>query len=349
MLPGDESACGYYRMRLPAGAVALETGWTVDVYRPSEVRLGTGPTGRLWKVFGLDLEDVSVIVMQRVSSPEHVEFLRWLQGRGVAVVVDVDDAMWAIERDNAAWKAWNSNGRSHWRWLDKACGLADLVTVTTAALAARYGRHGRVVELPNCVPSDVAQIPSVRDQVDQTTAIGWAGFTATHPGDLQVVGSAVADCREATGCEVRVIGDAHGAATAWGTPVQGVDPVPIGAQYFAALTTLDVGLVPLRGHRFNRSKSYLKALEMAACGVPVIASPTPAHLDLRRTVDIGIASTVSGWRDGLISLVTDADLRAERGAAIRDQVMANHTYEGHAYRWADAWQRARTRRERMSR
>lgn len=347
VLPADEGACGFYRMKLPAGAVAAaRPDWDVRVYRPGDIQLAAGADGRLWAVQGLPVDDLDVVVMQRVATLTQVSLVRWLQEKGVAVVVDADDAMWCVDKENTAWKYWNQ-GPFHWRHLDSAAKHADLVTVTTQHLAHRYGEHGRVDVLPNCVPGELENyLESARPALDQTTTVGWAGFTATHPGDLMIMGNTMKELQARTGCLVRVVGDAEGASLDWGMPVEKVNPVPIGMPYYTALTTLDIGVVPLRSHTFNKSKSYLKALEFAACGVVVVASDTPANRQLARTVPIHLASSPREWAAHLLNLVTRPD--PALAVTARSAVFRYHTYEANAERWANAWERAFHRRARMA-
>lgn len=350
VLPADESACGYYRMRLPAGAVKLaRPDWTVEVYRPSEVFLGAGYDGELWNIKGIpDVQNVDLMVMQRVGTSLQQKLVEWALKFGIAVVVDSDDAMWAIDKANTAWPAWN-NETTSWRWLDRASLYADLTTVTTKALLDRYGKHGRSKVIPNCIPGDLADLlEPIRESFDPTTTIGWAGFTGTHPGDLTVVGDAVSRAVADTGCLVRVIGDAAGAATDWGIKeVNQIEPVPIGLPYYTALTTLDIGLVPLRDTPFNKAKSYLKALEFAASGVAVIASPTPANRELAKTVPIILASNPREWYEAITQLINQPGRREDLVERGREAVYKHHTYEANAEHWAEVWERAIVRRARM--
>lgn len=344
MLPADESACGLYRMRFPAGAVGLvRPDWQIEVYRPTDVRLGTGMDGRLWSVQGIPEPDkIDCVIMQRVATQAQVGLISWFQSKGTAVVIDSDDAMWVIDKDNVAWKAWNTPTH-HWRSLDQAAHLADLTTVTTPVLARRYGKHGRCEVLPNCIPADLMDLLEPLSRDDTRPVVGWAGFTSTHPGDLTVVGDAVARLGEEV--TVRVVGDAEGAARDWG--IQGVEqvgPVKLGLPYYSALTLLDIGLVPLRTTAFNRAKSWLKALEYAATGVAVVASDTPENRRLSSTVPM----LLDEWYDSLRLLIDEPDHRAQRVALAREAVFKNHTYEVNAERWALAWERAMNRRARMS-
>lgn len=349
VLPSDETACGFYRLRLPAGAVQrVRPDWNVEVYRPSDVKMGVDAGGQLVQVQGIaDPSTVDLLVMQRVATSAQAQFLSWMQMQGAATVMDSDDAMWCIDKENTAWEYWNGNrGPQHWRWMDTASGVADLTTVTTKHLEKRYGGHGRCEVLPNCVPGD--PITSVRDSLDPTVTVGWAGFTSTHPGDLRTCGDAVRRAQADTGCLLRVVGDASGAAQDWGTPVEQVNPVPLGPSYYSALTTMDIGLVPLADTPFNRGKSYLKALEFAAAGVAVIASPTPANWTLSKTVPMLLARTPQEWYDAIVYLINNPEERAGLVGMARDAVHSFHTYEENAERWAGAWERAMNRRTRLT-
>lgn len=349
VLPSDESACGWYRMRLPAGAVRkARPEWEIEVYRPRDVQLGVGAAGELWGIKGLDLRDADLLIMQRVATRAQAEFLGFAQSKGIATIVDSDDAMWCIDRENVAWSSWNE-GLHHWRWIDTAATSVDLTTVTTRALQQRYGKHGRSEVLPNCVPEEVDTIiESARGGLDPRPTLGWAGFTSTHPQDLTVVGSAVRDVQRDTDCLIRVIGDAEGAARDWQVDeVDHVQPTAIGVPYYTALTSLDIGLVPLRDTTFNRAKSYLKALEFAASGVVVVASPTPANYELAKTVPIELVSTPEEWYAALHKAITNEDWRVDRAYYAKEAALKHHTYEANAEKWAQVWERAMVRRSRM--
>lgn len=351
VLPSDETACGLYRMKYPAGAVQMvRPDWQVEVYRPSEVFFGTAADGTLWQVKGVpDPASADLLIMQRVGTKAQRQFVEWMRKQGVAVIVDADDALWAIRPDNMAYEHWNE-GPSHWSHMDTAALEADLVTVTTQGLAQRYGKHGRVEVLPNVVPGDVQEmLKSVRDELDQTPTVGWAGFTGTHPGDLQVMGDAMARVQRDTGCIVRVIGDAEGAARIWDCEVDPVAPAPIGMPYYTALTTLDIGVVPLSAGKFNQCKSYLKALEYSACGVAAVVSDTPAHRELAKSVPLRIATTPDEWYTHLTDLIANPEQRSASAKYAQGVVYDEHTFETNAERWATAWERAVARHAALSR
>lgn len=344
VVPADRAGCGYYRLIWPAQAVSLvRRDWEVEIRPPETVQAGFYQ-GRFVGVRGLDpLPDL--LVMQRVGTPGQLAVLKWAREQGVATVVDYDDAMWCIDKDNTAYASWNRYNPhgQHWKICDDATQYASVVTVTTEALARRYGRrHHRTEVIPNCIPYAATEIPG-HEENDVFTA-GWAGFTKTHPGDCRVSKPATETILKGNG-RLRVIADAAGAATEWDLPEATVDSIPpqkLGPDYYKAISSLDLMLVGLKETPFNRAKSFLKVLEAGAMGVPSIAPDNPPHRALARTgFPVALASTPGEWEDAAVLAMKrwleDPDaVRAEIWHAVRD----NWTIEGNAERWAQAWERA---------
>lgn len=287
----------------------------------------------------IDVGDADVVVFQRPLKRKLVEAITQLNKQGVATVVDIDDDLHRLPVGNPMRYEVSprlSPDRNR-HWLTEACMRATVVTVSTPALAERYGSHGRVAVLPNCVPDEYLSVEGKRN--DRIT-IGWPGRPQTHQGDLEVTGSAVRDVMAETGAAFRAVGSAvtlkilqieGEAITDW---LELTDYGPNG--WASAVASLDIGIVPLIDSEFNAAKSALKMCEMAALGVPVVASPTPANRIVNE-IGIGVlATTEDDWRRELRKLVTDETWRAEviaRGRAAAEQM----TYAQHAHRWAEAW------------
>lgn len=85
--------------------------------------------------------------------------------------------------------------------------------------------------------------------------------------------------------------------------------------------------------------SWLKSLEMAAVGVPWVASPTPEYRRLHELGCGALARKPKEWLRELRRLIADPALRQERSETGR-QVAAGLTVEGHAWRWAEQWRLA---------
>ena len=365
--PAGHDACGLYRMVEPARVLA-EQGADVECTRELTFTVAhAGSDARLVGDPGTD-----VVVMQRPLHRWKADLVRVLQDAGVTVVVEIDDDFGSIPEGNPAWLdahrewmtvgQWEGLGRpgpveaeaerqdgSRWvkvlgvlspvsdLWLRRACKTADLVTCTTPALAERYAPHGRVAVLPNLVPE---RYLSVEAPPHDGTVVGWGGSVATHVGDLEVTGGGVARAVAETGARFHVVGTGvrvrRSLGLAEAPPATGwveLDEWP------AALAALDVGIVPLAPSKFNEAKSWLKGLELAAVGVPFVASPTPDYVRLNAEGAGVLASHPDEWERGVRSLVESADLRADLAGLGRDAA-ARLTYEAHAGRWWDAWTEA---------
>lgn len=288
--------------------------------------------------------DADVVVMQRILSEERFDTMVALQASGAAVVVEIDDDFHAIHRRNPAWRAANplNDPGIHRDWLMRACARADLVTVTTPALAQRYAPHGRVRILPNYVPAWYLDVPGPDDRLDCVT-VGWSGSTLTHPDDLEQTGTAIPEVLRATGAALQIVGTGKGVAKAlsWDGDVHGTDWVEID-QYPAAMRRIDVGIVPLARNQFNEAKSSLKGIEFASVGVPFVATPTGPYRELAHDRVGLLADTPAEWYGQVLRLTRDRNLRADLGAVYRQAVADRYTIERNAWKWWDAWTAART-------
>src|SRR3546814_18965873 len=104
-----------------------------------------GPRGLA--VRGRNLEGLDLAVFQRVGTSRQVDLVRALQAQGVAVVIDVDDALYCIDPDSGSFAAWNDRrATTPWSNLEEACRRADLVTVPTDAPARHSARPLRTEE-----------------------------------------------------------------------------------------------------------------------------------------------------------------------------------------------------------
>lgn len=350
VIPSDLGACGYFRLIWPAEAVrSVRPEWQVDVYRPQDVRVGMGPRGLALR--GLDIEGLDLAVFQRIGTPRQVDLVRALQAAGIAVAIDVDDALYCIDPDSGSYAAWNDRrAATHWSNLEEGCKRADLVTVTTDALARHYGKHNRVERIVNGLPEGAFLEPSPLTALSDEVVLGWTGVAPSHPHDLEAVGDAVARVIASDPqVSLRVVGDAAWAADVFQVPQGrwtdgGKHPLN---KYHAALLGTDIGLVPLADTKFNEAKSALKALEYSGVGARVIASPTPANIELSLDTGLSIAKTPGAWETALrmeIARVRDDRARGEVGGPdVRHLGILPRAEE-----WAAAWERAVTRRKNLT-
>lgn len=282
------------------------------------------------------------VVLNRPLDPGIAEQVRLWVADGRRVIIDMDDDFDAVVPEHRI------HGKYTTEHLHAACRAATVVTCSTPALVERYG-YGHGVVLRNCIPESYlsvtrrSRIPEISGTVLHPggTWVGWYGSLGSHPNDPAAAGRGVGDALNAVdGAEFVFAGPpADGVRL---TEVFGLDrPVrELGFQSMAGLIQLisecDIGIVPLERSPFNDAKSWLKGLEFAAVGVPVIASPTPEYRRMAAEGGCVTARGALGWVGWLGEWLVDPEMRARQAARGRAWA-AGQTYEKHADDWRAVW------------
>jgi glycosyltransferase involved in cell wall biosynthesis len=347
----DNGGCGHYRVIWPAEALIAQGADVQIINLESEschqvqATYWTGDDGTR-TLLKVDPIDCDIAVLQRPLTDTLAAAVPMLQAHGIKVVIEIDDDFESISPRNVSWHnvrppAANDpfevrikRERRNLVNLRRACEQADLVVVSTPALADVYGRHGRVAVVPNCVPE--VYLWTFGEHHDGVR-IGWSGSIDTHPDDLQVTRGAVQRAMRSTGAEFRVVGTGKGVKAALNltSPPSAAGWQPID-RYPVEMAGIDVGIVPLQMSRFNEAKSWLKGLEFAALGVPFVASPTGPYLDLLVRGAGLVAATPKDWEHMLKRLVRNDGERLELAEAGREAAQSM-TIEGNCDRWYEAW------------
>lgn len=328
--PSDEFGCGSFRMIWPGRHLAA-AGHDVQVIQQKDRRVRLVMEDDTVRDV---LVDADVVVLQRITHTYMAQAVGVMRAKGITVIVDVDDDLSSIHPSNPAWAMHRpGNGPHSWHNLARACRDASLVTVSTPALLDVYARHGRGHVLPNYLPDMYYGLPR-----EDSDVIGWPASFHSHPNDAEPVGGAIARLVD-EGSQFVMRGDATGAGRAFGLaadPTGGGVPIE---QWPAAVAGLGMGIAPLADTRFNAAKSWLKPLEMSACGVPWVASP---RAEYRRLHEMGagvLADRPRTWYRELKRLLDSPALRTELSEAGR-AAAAQLRLRDHAWRWMEAWSRA---------
>jgi glycosyltransferase involved in cell wall biosynthesis len=165
--------------------------------------------------------------------------------------------------------------------------------------------------LPTAVDTD-RYLPATRTPGRELT-IGWIGSPSTAP-----YLSLLTEALEALGREgpVRLVVIGGRAPAVHGVDVEMVPWSE--ATEVAQINRIDIGVMPLTDDPWARGKCAFKLIQYMACGVPVVASPVGANVDVVGD-DCGLlASDAAGWMTALRALRDDGQLRrtlGERGRA----------------------------------
>lgn len=258
---------------------------------------------RAWQI--LHARRYDVVFLQKAVMSAYVRgFASQLRLRARRLIYDIDDAV-HLAPPNALPVRWQRIEEP-----DQALTLletADLVLAGNAWLRdAALAAGGRAEVFPTVVDTD-RFIPVARK--DGKFVIGWIGGTSTsdHLAPLAEVLNGL------DGAEVRLIGANPVRAAiekAWHRPWT-LDTEVREVQGFS------VGIMPLPRTDWARGKCALKALQYMACGVPCVATPFGAVLDIIRDGENGLfAETLEEWRAALERL-RDPELRRRLGDAGR--------------------------------
>jgi glycosyltransferase involved in cell wall biosynthesis len=347
--PADVYGCGHHRLIWPAEELR-RAGHDVTVVTQRDRMLRMHLDERDDEVKHVELAaDVDVVVFQRTTHRYVAQAVQVIRDQGITVVVDVDDDLASVHPSNPAWRDLHPHRERYvksvephmhsWHNLALACRTATLVTTTTPTLVRRYAGHGRGVVLPNYLAEHYYDVAHVDSDV-----LGWPAALRSHPDDPSVVGNAVARL-VAEGARFTVTSVDPGVEAAFGLhgddarverPAEAIDLL----EWPRVLGHLGVGIAPLADTRFNAAKSWLKPLELAAVGVPWVASPRAEYQRLHRLGCGVLVDKPRDWYRVLRQLLNDPGRRvelSERGRAVAETLRLRD----HAWRWWDAWTRAR--------
>jgi glycosyltransferase involved in cell wall biosynthesis len=192
--------------------------------------------------------------------------------------------------------------------------------------AAQYCRRTMVV--PTVVDTD--RFRPCGQLRDVPLVIGWIGSPSTW-AFVRPLLPLLRGIAEEFGVVIRAVGAGDAAER---DRFPGLDLVAWSeASEIAAIQVMDIGIMPVPDGPFQRGKCGYKLVQYMACGLPVVASPIGVNRSIVETGRNGyLAQTESEWRDALVSLIKNAELRARLGQAGRARAVADFSLTGQAPR-----------------
>jgi glycosyltransferase involved in cell wall biosynthesis len=344
---GDESGCSLWRAWQPARFLRLH-GYPCDWVHVRDPSLINVP-----------LEGYEAIVLCRLAwhRTDRKRAGRWLdtlrrQGRRVFFEAD-DDLFTPFMTEQQLGRINPEKSRQELE-ADRAAALwalerCDGVTVSTQYLASTVRRYtsAPVEVVPNAVDAEwfLARQRGVPRPCPNVT-VGWAG--GNRP-DADLEEMAVAWGRIARrypevmfvvfGHQPPVISrhvpDERVIRISW-LPMQ---------EYPRGMVGIDVGCCPLAETPFNRSKTPIKAWELALSGAAVVASPTVYGKVIADEGNGFLAANADAWESCLEYLVGRPAWRGLAAENLKRDVLERWSLKANYWRWPAAWHRLMQRAE----
>jgi len=364
LLPSDTWGVGSYRTLFP-GRELEKRGHEVFAHldrdylarwnpregnAPLANALDFEPGGKVSRTF-----DADTYVFQRRMEQTAGAAIRLLRAQGKYTVYELDDNYDCLPESSPGQKVLRRHGnRLRVEWMNDALKWADVVTVSTPALADWYSQYNDTIAvLPNYLDWEMWRDVQPQFDVERPRIrVGWMGWLEWRGSDLERLRPWLRDwLLQHPSVDFVSIGERHGNAKRLrregyvsvhdylGVPKEqraSVKAAPF--QDLPKITaTIDIGLVPLEATDFNECKSYLKGLEYAACGIPCVASPSQQYREfVREGVDGFLAAGPEEWMGRLDELVGDDDLRRQMGRSAHEKARSL-TIQKNWRQWETVW------------
>ncbi len=279
-----------------------------------------------------DLEWADIVVFQRESHPGVLDLIDDLHREGKRVVFDIDDLLTEIPEFLSTYE----HSRRVRPYLEKALGMADAVTVTTARLRDRFlALQASTFIVPNC-PRPAGVVAHQRDDVQAPVTLLVASSDSVRV-DFLIPALRMIASDKSLKVTIVGIGPPGKAIRDAGVPINCVDNLPY-EQFLWFVGGMDnpVGLIPLDDSVFSGCKSPIKYFDYSMCGVVSVCSNVPPYSDFVQHGVTGLLvnDTAESWY-GAVKQLAASPASRQRLAAAASAYCAN---EYPLSRAADAWQ-----------
>lgn len=270
------------------------------------------------------------------------------------IVYETDDNHWEIQ----PWNGFYPDVIAERDLIADMTRRADLVTVATPALIPYYGRYNdKIRVIRNAVDPELYARGEPRHEHEKQRLVyygstarlrDYAGKYATGnaaDGD----GHAYRAVEAHRGLLTRVfLGTDPGTEEVVGRAFDEQTPHIEGIAAFSKALVHsdgDIGIAPLGGDTFDRSKSELHWLEYALADMAFVgqrfAGKNGPYDVVREGVDGFLARGRSEWHDAVGKLARNPNLSRDIAAAAKERVLRDYDFRVRAIEWADAFRYAR--------
>ena len=309
------SACSYYRIIIPA--INLNG---FDVYRADNIV----------NMSDEDLQFFDCIYISRldgVSLTPKIQVDR-LKRLGVKYIFDIDD-FWILDKTNPSYNLWLKHNTAD--SLTYLIRNASFVTTPSKILAQSISKlNSNVDVLYNAIDFNQDQW-ELKPKEDDKTVFGWIGGTS-HLHDLLKLKNTFYQLHEDNKVWLSTVADNNNAGFDMFAKIFGKDKykkfIPLLSadinNYAYLYDSLDVALVPLLDHAFNRRKSNLKAVEAGAKGKAVIATNICTYNNVLNDSNSILINHDKEWYSAINKLNDNPNLRIDLANKLHEDIKKDY-------------------------
>lgn len=330
LTPYPHGTAGSQRFRFEQYYDALESdGWTIktqsflDTQTWEVLYLPGNGIKKIWGVFkGFARRKLMLfrahrydyIFIHREASPIGPPIFEWILCKMLnkKVIYDYDDAIW---KENTS----HSNSiASIIKWQKKVGSISKWSTRVSVGndFLASYAKkfNTKVIINPTTIDTVSLHIPNHNN--DEKTTIGWTGTHSTLKY-LEPIAEVLNEVLKTRNVELIIIADQKPKSAINGFTFK---PWSIDSE-IDDLNTISIGLMPLKDDEWAKGKCGFKALQFMALEKPVLLSPVGVNDQIVKHGNSGYhCTTIDEWKERLIELIDDAELRIKMGIAGRQKV-----------------------------
>ena len=272
--------------------------------------------GESWRSLLQKARTVDAVLWQKVLiSQWNVLRLRRAARR---LIFDIDDAVWMGKKNHVPYRSGKQARRFGFfmRFLDGAICGSPVLEQKIVSIAPKVQTH--------LIPTSVPEVP-LKDHSDagRPPVVVWVGMGpnvaqveaieeelsaahAVHPFFLRIVSNRPPKFRRFSSWEF----------LEWNDQAE-----------YDAITSANLGIMPLVDDGFTCGKCAYKALQYMACGLPVVASDVGVNREWIENTGSGIVVKSGEWASALKRLLTDSLLQATMGKSGWKTVQERFTHE----------------------
>ena len=270
----DETGDSYYRMRWPGAEMAEQNpAWTV---------INLDAAARERYEWGLEAD---LLVLIQSSDLDMLTVIEERGKRGKKTLIEYNDNFYSPQLWSPVSEPWSSP--LLWQSYELIAKAGDALMVTGPGLSELFTNLGanEIVEMENHFPRRLPPFDLIYTPPQERLNIGWAGSLG-HMADIIAIRDIIAEILEVhPEVDFAVMGN-ESLPSVLRLPESRMSYTPWGSMedYIRFWAPIHIGIAPLLDTPYNRCRSDIKAVEIAASGaLPVLSKAVPYQKFIDKT------------------------------------------------------------------